>query len=427
MIKNCNRLGVGLVALFVLSMGLSSAIAQNGVCILPTAGAGWGPMAAALDPVTDDIMIAGAGITTWSEFVASSVSYGGTVNKSFGGGLVATNVAGKNAPSNWPYACAVDGSGKFLSAGFYTTSTGADAFAIVRYNTNGSLDTSFNKTGIVKTSFSFNYAQIRAIALQSDGKIVVAGSGNNGNNLVIVARYTAAGQLDTTFGSNGTVTTTLPAPNSVEAIALQTSNGTLARIVVGAIFQNASGQQSMALIGYTPSGKLDTTFGTSGGTETFNVPGENSRLFGIAVDPLDNSIIAVGDSHGSGTPSELTIACFTASGGLDTTFGTGGYVTESFATSGCAVALDSSGNIVVSGVAANGNLLIARFGETGALDTTFGPNNQGYADDFDYSPEGVRDSVLIQSDGKIVAVGQDANGVTAVVRYNANGSVDTTF
>ena len=314
MFKNCKRLGVGLMTLFVFGMGLSSAIAQNGVCILPTAGVGWGPMAAALDPVTDDVMIAGGGITTWSEFVASSVSFSGTVNQSFGGGLVATNTAGKNAPSNWPYACAVDAGGKFLSAGFYTTSKGANAFAIVRYNTNGSLDTSFNKTGIAETSFSFNDAQIRAMALQNDGKIVVAGSGYNGNNLVIVARYTAAGQLDTTFGSGGTVTTTLPAPNSVEAIALQTSSGTVARIVVGAIFETASGEQSMALIGYTPSGKLDTSFGTSGGTATFNVAGEKSRLFGIAVDPVDNSLIAVGDSSSNGTGSELTVACFTAAG-----------------------------------------------------------------------------------------------------------------
>ena len=72
-------------------------------------------------------------------------------------------------------------------------------------------------------------------------------------------------------------------------------------------------------------------------------------------------------------------------------------------------------------------MLIARFSENGALDTTFGPNSQGYTDDFDYSPEGVRDSVLIQSDGKIVAVGQNAAGENAVVRYNGDGSVDTTF
>ena len=76
--------------------------------------------------------------------------------------------------ANWPYACAVDANGKLLSAGFYTYS-GGEGFALVRSDTNGALDTTFNKTGIVTTKFSSNFAKINAIALQSNGDIVVAG------------------------------------------------------------------------------------------------------------------------------------------------------------------------------------------------------------------------------------------------------------
>ena len=104
MMKNYRRLGVGLTTLFVFGLGVPSAFAQ--VFVLPAGGGvGWVDMAAAMDPETSDIMVVGSGIDSMGEFVASSVSYSGTLNKAFGGGLVATDVTGKSA-QNWPNACA---------------------------------------------------------------------------------------------------------------------------------------------------------------------------------------------------------------------------------------------------------------------------------------------------------------------------------
>ena len=176
----------------------------------------------------------------------------------------------------------------------------------------------------------------------------------------------------------------------------------------------------MALVAYTPSGTLDDTFGVDG-IATISVAGQASYLRDIVVDD-DNNIIVAGYSD-----DEVTLVRFTPAGGLDTTFGGGnGYITESIGTTASSVALQSDGQIVISGVATNGTLLVARFNPNGTLDGTFGPNGQGYADDFAYSPEGISHSVLIQSNGQIVLnAWNDTENV--VVRYNANGTPDTTF
>ena len=433
MFHNRNRLGVGLVTLVAFGLGLPSAVAQ--VVTLPTSGVGWGAMAAALDPETDDVMVAGSGVSDWPEFVASGVSYSGTINKTFGGGLVETDVTGIGSES-WPYACAVDSEGRLLAGGqYYYSSKKASGwgFGLVRYDTNGKLDTTFNKTGIVKTNFTNteDFASIKAIALQGSGtaqKILVAGGYTNNEIPVYLARYTASGALDTTFGSGGTVSTAMPVPFvDVTAVELQ-SDGS---IVVGATFFSASELSSMALIRYTANGRLDTTFGTNG-IATLSIAGDDSHLNDIIIDADDN-IIAVGDGDG-----DLAVARFTPDGELDTTFGTAGYVTKSFGATACAVALDSAGNIVVSGVVAGGlgnydsELLVARFTSSGAVDNTFGDvvvNGvpQGYSADFPYSAQGIAHSIQIQSNGQIVAVGCNEDEVNAVVHYNSNGTPDKSF
>ncbi len=324
MFHNRNWLGVGLITLFVLGLGLPAAFAQ--VFVLPAGGGvGWVDMAAAMDPETDDIVVAGSGITSMGEFVASSVSYSGTLNKAFGGGLVATDVSGLGA-QNWPNACAVDSSGRLLLGGLNTFESGkgknlviGNGFGLVRYDTNGSLDKTFNKTGIVQTNFKFN-AEIYAIALQSNGDIVVAGGyGANGSPLVL-ARYTSSGVLDSTFASGGTVSTALPVPNShVYGVELQ-SDGS---IVVGAQFFPASGPRCMALIRYTASGKLDTSFG-SNGMATFTIGGQSTYLNDIIVDANDNIVVA-GDCD-----DDLVVARFTPDGAPDPTFGTRGVITGSY-------------------------------------------------------------------------------------------------
>lgn len=191
MSKNQCWLGVGLMTLFAFGLGLPSALAQNGMYVFPPDN--WSVSAAAWDPFTDDIMVVGTGISGFGEFVAASVSSSGTLNTAFGGGVVPTQVSSTKTPENWAYACAVQpADGKLLSGGFSSYAQG-NGFALVRYNTNGKLDTTFNKTGIVTTNFSSNNETITAMALQGDGKIVVSGQSRNLSHTMITARYTTSG------------------------------------------------------------------------------------------------------------------------------------------------------------------------------------------------------------------------------------------
>jgi uncharacterized delta-60 repeat protein len=428
MFLNRYRLGVGLTTLVVSALCLPAAFGQ--VVEMPTISGGWGATAAALDPVTGDIMVVGAGFKLPGYFDASGVSFNGSA-----GGIVQTSVS--SAGMNWPNACAVDYEGRLLSAGSSAARSGG-VFTTVRYNANGSLDSTFGSKGIVTTQFkSSTEAAIYAMVMQGSGsgeKIVVAG--NNGElNPVLLARYTQSGVLDTTFGAGGTVSTTTPFEYlTVEDVALQSSGA----IIVCAAVEESDGVEAMALMRYTANGVLDKTFG-SNGYVTLTVDsgdGDDTFPYGIAVD-ANNNIVVAGCNEDSGV---LALARFTPNGGLDDTFGDAGIVTESFACQANAVAIDDDGNIVVSGLAANGeNLVVARFTSDGDLDDTFGSsegvfNGQGYADDFVYSP--CAQSVQLQPSSsdpmgyKILLVGSSGSGkncVNAVVRYNSNGTPDTTF
>ena len=181
MFFNRYRLGVGLTTLVVSALAFPAAFGQ--VVEMPTISGGWGATAAALDPVTGDIMVVGAGFTLPGYFDASAVSFNGSV-----GGIVQTSVSSQGM--NWPNACAIDYAGRLLSAGSSAAKSGG-VFTTVRYNANGSLDTTFGNKGIVTTQFkSSNEAAIYAMTMQGSGsseKIVVAG--NNGElNPVLLAQ-----------------------------------------------------------------------------------------------------------------------------------------------------------------------------------------------------------------------------------------------
>ena len=163
------------------------------------------------------------------------------------------------------------------------------------------------------------------MALQSNGDIVIAGGYITNGSPIVLARYTSTQALDTTFASGGTVSTALPVQAShVYGVELQ-SDGS---IVVGAQFPSASGPRSMALIRYTSSGKLDTTF-ASNGIATCTIGGQSTYLNDIIVNADDNIVVA-GDCDGN-----LVVARFTPDGEPDPTFGSGGYISGSYGSTAC--------------------------------------------------------------------------------------------
>jgi uncharacterized delta-60 repeat protein len=273
---------------------------------------------------------------------------------------------------------------------------------LVRYNSNGSLDTTFGSQGLVVVPSGFS---VQSLLIQpSNGDIVVAGSSNNSFALL---RYTPNGVLDSSFGNNGEVVTPA-AGGSITSLTLE--NGDLV----------AGGGQSLAR--YTLSGNLDTTFG-SGGIVTIPM-GFPSLL----VQP-DGEIVAVGTTPAPSSYSNIggntkwELARYTVNGSLDSTFGNGGTVTSSITGGDVAegAALESNGQIVVVGGSFYAGFELGVYNPNGSIDTSFGsggfvsqPGFTGYGGFEDYGS-----GVVIQPDGKIVTATSANAGKSGGSNYGA--------
>jgi len=374
-------------------------------------------------PSDGKIVVAGYSIDGSNyDFALARYNANGSLDTSFDAdGKVTTSFG---SASNYGYSVAVQSDGKMVLAG-YTYNGSNDDFALVRYNANGSLDTSFDGDGVVTTDFG-NWDDGYSIALQPDGKIVVAGS--SGGDFAL-ARYNPNGSLDTTFDGDGKVVTPIGSSGDYGySVALQ-SDG---KIVVAGYSYNGS-NYDFALARYNTNGSLDTSFDGDGKVTTpIGLSDEYGR--GVAVQS-DGRIVVAGYSY-NGNDNDFALVRYNANGSLDTSFHGDGKVTTPFGSwyeYGYSVALQPDGKIVVGGSAWGDDswsydFALARYNSNGSLDTSFDgdgkvvtPVGSGY--DFGYS-------IALQSDGKIVLAGESSNGSNydfALVRYDADGSVDTSF
>ncbi len=350
----------------------------------------------------------------------------GDLDITFGsGGIVTTRIStgpGENAATD----VAIQSDGKIVAVG-YAPSTTYD-FVVVRYTASGTLDTDFGGGGIVTTPIGSGNDYARSVVIQPDGKIVVAGSAYGDSDLdFAVARYTTSGALDTTFGMGGITITPVGVGNDyLQSVAIQ-PDGKI--VVVGSAYNDSD--RDIAVLRYTASGMPDSTFGSSGIVTTPIGPGtDNANDLAIQA---GGKIVVVGQAH-NGVDYDFAVLRYTASGALDSTFGGNGIVTtpigpgDDFA-SGLAIQSDSI--IVVAGQAHNGSdddFALVRYTGSGALDTTFGSSGivtTPIGPGTDYAND-----LAIQAGGKIVVVGQAHNGVDydfAVLRYSGSGALDTTF
>jgi uncharacterized delta-60 repeat protein len=311
-----------------------------------------------------------------------------------------------------------------IVVGGYATVGGKSTFAVARYNSNGSLDTTFATNGFnVTTPGTSTFDRISSIALQSDGKIIAGGvSKIAGSNTFTMARYNINGSLDTTFGTNGYNFTT-PSGASASVIidlAIQ-SDG---KIVAGGT-ATVGGNHGFALARYNIDGSIDTTFGTNG----FNLitPTTYDEIYTITIQP-DGKTVAGGYAYVGGT-YVWALARYNTNGSIDTTFGTNGFslITPGIDDYIYALAVQSDGKIVAGGfvtIGSNYPVVIARYNTNGSLDTSFGTNGSNIITSF--SGNNSIEELMIQSDGGIIA-GGSVNNAFALARYNANGSLDTTF
>ncbi len=343
----------------------------------------------------------------------------GSPDASFGaGGKVTTNVGNDDRVAD----VVVQGDGKIVAAGY--SYDGFHNFTLVRYNANGGLDASFGYGGKVSTAMG---GGAQAVAIQGDGKIVAAGYFDNGSGgALALVRYLGNGALDNAFGSGGK-SLTAGVAGGASGLAIQADG----KIVAVGNTDNGGGYPNFVVARYDGGGSLDNTFGTGGKVSIFST--YRDTLNAVVLQG-DGRIVAAGCSYGSGGGYDLAVRRFNGDGSPDAGFGTGGKATVvvgGYYPLGASVALvPGSDNIVVAGFS-DTDLVLARYKSDGTPDATFGSGGKVRIDTG--SVGAIVFDMAIQPDGRIVLAGKsyvssEATGYDVVVlRYNANGSLDTTF
>jgi uncharacterized delta-60 repeat protein len=346
--------------------------------------------------------------------------------------------------------------GKILLVGESSLSfaggTGYD-FGIVRLDADGSLDDTFHAGGVVLTDFTCAMDHIDEagadVAIQPDGKIVVAGYADDGVvwdsptwGEFALARYNPDGSRDASFGADGVVSDAFGASQvRANAVAIQDDG----KIVVGGHARfgyPGSGLHwdyfDFAVARYHPDGTRDTSFGSNGLVTTdLGLPSNDypcDFISDIAIQP-DGKIVAVGSTGFNGR--DLAIARYEPDGSLDAAFGTGGTITYNFgasSASGNGLVIQDDGRIVVvgylslAGSPTGADMLVARLNEDGSLDTSF--DSDGFASiDFGAMTD-VASDIAFPPGGKILVGGRadhvDTSRDFALVLLESDGSLDTT-
>ncbi|MFN6994739.1 MAG: DUF4347 domain-containing protein, partial [Aquincola tertiaricarbonis] len=338
-------------------------------------------------------------------------------NPQFGtGGKVITTLG---AGDHFADANLLQPDGKLLVVGAYGSLDGG----VVRYNTDGSLDTSFGTGGVVRVTLNDGFGEFTSVARQADGKIVLAGYASTGGQTgFTVVRLLANGTLDTSFGTGGRVLTTFHAADDraiSHGVVIQADG----RIVVGG-YAGDSGSHDVVAVRYTSTGALDTGF-ASGGKFRTSV-GTDTVIQAVTLDASGRVLLAGRSSTGAVT--HMAVVRLTTAGALDTSFsGDGIAVGTGTRSSGAAyaVTVQSDGKVLLAGDSSSQGLLL-RYNADGTLDTGFGSggHTQVMVGSTTYLAQ-----VRVQADGGIAVSGHASSGksVALVARLLANGSIDTGF
>ena len=340
-----------------------------------------------------------------------------------GDGKVTTSIGSSDSGE----AMAIQADGKIVVAGSADIA-GVREFAVARYNSNGSLDTLFDGDGIVTTSVGDFADFANGVAIQSDGKIVAAGftetGGTEDTDLALV-RYNSDGSLDSSFSGDGIVTTPVGASDVdiARAVAIQ-SDG---KIVVAGYSYATTEDYDLVLVRYNTDGTLDSSF-AGDGIAVYH--GVNDVAYAVAIQS-DGKIVVAGyaqDDAEDELTRDFAILRYNTNGSLDTTFNGNGKLRTGFGgyDYARALAIQADGKIVAVGYAEAGpGFALVRCNTNGTLDSSFSGDGKLIG-----PIEGFALSVVLQSDDKLVVAGF-GTGLSgddfAVARYNTDGSFDTSF
>jgi len=344
------------------------------------------------------------------DFAVSRYNADGSLDLTFDqDGMVATDIGDIN---DFCYSVAIQNDGKIVLVG------GTENFskiAVVRYNSNGTIDTTFDLDGILIATLPSISAQGFATAIQSDDKILIAAQSFNGANADFsVVRINPDGSFDSTFDSDGVAIIDLIGDDLLYAMALQTDG----KIVVA-----GTSSMNFAAIRLNTDGSLDSSFDTDGIVKTPVTIGDDIAT--ALTIQNDGKIILAGLTNAPGNLNLLVR--YNTDGSLDTTFDTDGMVITSNTCSVYGVKVQPDGKIIAVGtypVLASMDFVVVRYNPNGSLDLTFDADgfvttDLGFGtDDFAYATS-------IQTNGKIVVVGHGNNAGYnnfMVVRYHPDNS-----
>jgi uncharacterized delta-60 repeat protein len=335
----------------------------------------------------------------------------GVLDPSFGvAGTTTTNLSsGKDAA----FAVAVQDDGTIVAAG---QSSGAGGkFALIRYLDDGTLDTSFGGDGKVTTNLSSAGDWANAVAIQEDGKIVAAGRASGGGGRFALVRYNPNGTLDSTFGGDGKITTNFtPGDDEAFGVAVRAADDT----IVAAGFVDTGSGGKFGLVRYNADGTRDTSFGGDGKVTT-DLTNKSDGAYGVAIQPADGKILAAGTAGFD----KFALARYNTDGTLDATFSGNGKAITNFTNGvdfARGVVVQGDGMIVAAGIADAEKFAVARYEVDGSLDLTFSGNGKAVTE-FTPGVDGAYGVALQPADGKIVAAGiaGGANRKFALARYLA--------
>ena len=353
------------------------------------------------------IVAAGTTLTGNYNFIIKRFSPNGSLDHTFNGaGYNLTDFGGADQVTG----LVIQPDGKVVVCGYSAIAGNSYDFSMVRYKANGIIDSTFDLDGKVSTAFSTGIDEANAIALQPDGKIVLTGKAYNGTNFDFgVARYNTDGSLDNSFDMDGMVTTTVgTADDFGNALCIQ-PDGKILVAGIGVI----SGMDQFIVIRYNTDGSLDNTFDTDGiwnsnvgasatgifvqpdsqivvggtnssytvarlhpdgsfdnsfdgdGVATILVSALGAQLNAILLQP-DGKIVAAGAAY-NGTDDDFSLARFNSDGSVDSSFDIDGIVITSVNVHDdriFAIAQQADGKLVVAGETGNGSnpdFVLARY------------------------------------------------------------------
>lgn len=356
------------------------------------------------------------------DFAAARLTTAGALDPSFDSDGRQTILFGTS--TDQAYGVTVDSQNRVVVSGYATVANTYD-FAVARLTSAGALDPTFDGDGKQTTEFMASSTG-RGSAVASDhlGRTVVAGIAYNSVSSTrdfTITRYTSAGVLDASFGGTGVVYVNFVGDDYAYGVAVDSMNRVL---VVG----NAGYDFGVARL--TAGGALDASFGV-GGKVTIAFGTFDDIASAVAVDSSDRPVIAGFTNDGTGSNDDFAVARLTTAGALDTTFNGTGKQVIVFGPSyddASGVAIDSLGRVVIAGDSQiNGgyNFAIARLSNDGELDASFGAGGKVLLSGAPYA-----NAMALDSQNRVVVVGEGGLGSTfdfAVVRLTTTGTPDPGF